>query len=268
MARTGRYLWRACEAAGLASGIRRAYLTGWTALNGPRYRVRVGDHEASFEITSWIEFRRLTTLHGERGILASLLAELTGTEVVWDVGANVGMYACFLARALPSGLVVGIEPEQANARRLDSNLRANAAPDRWRTVRVALSDRDGEGHLATEHQPPDRPPVGAGHHFLKENGPIHVTRRRGERLVQDGTPAPDVMKIDVQGAELDVLRGMGESLSSVDLLYLEVHTEKCRRYGTTAETIERFLRDAGFSLTNLGEPDWRREGVYYLRAAR
>lgn len=268
MTRAGRYLWRACEMAGIASPIRRAYLTGWTALDGPRHRVSVGDFEATFEITSWIEFRRLTTLHGEREILATLLAELEGTEVVWDVGANVGLYACFLARALPSGVVIGIEPEQANLRRLESNLRANAPRDRWRAIQVALSDREGDGRLATEHQPLDRPPVGAGHHYLDENGHIPVTRRRGERLVQEGAPAPDAMKIDVQGAELDVLRGMGETLSEVDLLYIEVHSEKCQRYGATPETIERYLREAGFSLMDLGEPDWRRRGVYYLRAAR
>lgn len=261
-------LWRGCEALGLAGLLRRGYLTARAAPRGWRHRATVAGVDATFATTSWTEFKRVTTLHGESRLIARLLDELDGDEVVWDVGANVGIYACFLARRLDSGQVVGFEPEPTNAARLRENLRENAAKSRWQTVPVALSDRDGTGWLASAHPPGDREIVGSGHHYLAEEGWLSVECGRGETLVADGLPAPDVLKIDVQGAELKVLAGMGAVLHGVDVVYVEIHTEKCERYRTTTDEVERFLREAGFSLTDLGEPDWNREGVYHVRAGR
>ena len=209
------------------------------------------------------EFQRATTLVGEGAVVSALLSEVDGDEVVWDVGANIGMYACFVLRKLTDGVVVCFEPEQSNETRLRTNLAANGPERRWRTSTLALSDRNAPGHLASE-----RREVGAGHHYLDDDGGVRVDCRRGDELAGEGFPSPDIVKIDVQGAELDVLRGMRDTLDDVDAVFVEVHGEKCRRYGATAEEIEAYLRDRGFSLDSLGEPTWDRRGVYHVRAHR
>lgn len=267
MGRVSTRLWSACERLGLAPTVRRAYLTAWGAPRGWRHRATVGGVEATFRTTSWPEFRRVTTCYGESRVVASLLEDLDGDEVVWDVGANVGLYACFVARVLDEGQVVAIEPEPTNAARLAENLAANAPDERWQVLPVALADTDGRARLASEHPPGERVP-GTGHHFLAAGGDTAVECRRGDALVAEGVPTPDVLKVDVQGAEGRVLEGLGGVLAGVDRCYLELHTEKCGRYGTTTDEVEAFLREAGFTVTDLGEPDWNREGVYYVRAER
>ena len=61
------------------------------------------------------------------------------------------------------------------------------------------------------------------------------------------------MKIDVEGAEMKVLRG-GENLLREHLptLFLEVHPKKLRRIGSSAEEVYDLLRDAGYRVFGLG----------------
>ncbi|MFB6165671.1 MAG: FkbM family methyltransferase [Haloarculaceae archaeon] len=223
---------------------------------------RVGGRRARFDVSTRTEYVRAADLGGEAHVLESLLDGLDGDEVVWDVGACVGTYACFLARALPDGHVVAFEPEPTNRRRLRRNLAANARPERWTVVADALSDTDGRATLSAEFEE-----AGAGHHRLVPaggDGP-QVTTRRGDSLA-GVLPRPDVVKIDVQGAELQVLRSMGDALAAVDRVYVEVHRQAIERYGATPSAVESALRDAGFALSRLGEPTANRGGVYFLEA--
>lgn len=268
MARPDVLLWRACESIGLSSAIRRGVLAGRNIALGRHLESSIGGVDATFEVSTWPEYRRLRSLHGEGRILSALLSELDGSEVIWDVGANVGLYAAFLARSTTTGAVVGIEPEPRNALRLLENLALNAPPNRWLTVPLALTDWNGLGWLDSTHSRTERTTIGNGHHFLADEGWLQVACRRGDHLLDGGVPAPDVLKIDVQGAEYDVLQGLGESLSEVNLVYLEVHTEKSGRYGATPADVHMLLDDFGFELENLGLPDGNRSGVYFLKASR
>lgn len=227
-------------------------------------QVRVGGTSARFDVSTRSELVRATELGGERHVLTALLDDLDGDAVVWDVGACVGTYACFLARRVSGGRVVAFEPEPTNRHRLRRNLKLNAPGDRWMVSPFALFDRAGERPLVSEFRE-----AGAGHHYLAARGTgTPVETRRGDDLIEAGVPTPSVLKIDVQGAELRVIDGMGAALSDVDLVYVELHHETCRRYGTTADEVADRLRDRGFALDELGGPSTRRADVSFLRASR
>lgn len=262
-------LWGAIERVGLAPVLRGGYLSLHNAWRGGRYRTHVGEISVTFHTSTWYEFKRARALHGERHVVEAFLDDITGDETVWDVGANVGMYACFAARVLSSGTVVGFEPVPQNRARLIENLEMNAPASRWMTSPHPLSDTDSPAWMAFGHDPKRRTDPGAGHHYLTdEEGWLPVECRRGETLVADGLAPPDIMKIDVQGAELDVLEGMGRVLDGVRSIYLEVHRTKSGRYDTSADEIETFLRSAGFEIDRFGDPDTYRHGVYHLLAHR
>lgn len=260
--------WRGCTAVGLAPLVRRGYLLAVAMPRGWRHVETIHGVEATFATTAWPEYRRVTTFHGERRFIASMLGELEGDEVVWDVGANVGLWACFVANALEEGTLVGIEPTAENEQRLRENLGRNAPPTRWQTVRVALDRADGQGRLASAHHGSERTAIGAGHHYLSEAGWREIYRCRAETLVDRGVPRPEVLKVDVQGAELDVLRGMGDVLNVVQLAYVELHPRKLERYDATEGAVKSFLEDRGFAITDLGRPDDDRDDVYVIRASR
>lgn len=242
----------------------RAYWRWRLALGSRDKAATVSGTTARFVVSTWSERKRLRDFGGEQFVLEQLLEDLTGSETVWDVGACVGTYACFAAQRLPEGHVVAFEPEPMNRSRLRENLYMNAEMSRWDVSEAALFDFDGEATLTSEFVE-----VGGGHHHISVGGNgLTVRMRRGDTLIAEGVPVPDILKMDVQGAELQVLHGMGESLENVHTIYAELHTEKTGRYRTTTSAVEAFLRDEGYTVDYLGEPTSGRPGVYFIKAQR
>lgn len=62
-----------------------------------------------------------------------------------------------------------------------------------------------------------------------------------------------MVKIDVEGAEVRVLEGFGESLSDIRTVLCEVHTDKSREFGDSPPMVERRLERAGFETVVLME---------------
>ena len=148
--------------------------------------------------------------HYELGTTRLLRRLLECRRVFFDVGANIG-YHTFLAAALLEGRgsVHAFEPWSAVFEDLAANARLNA----FRCLelnRCALSDRDGQSPLFL----PDRPEWTTA--SLVPNGtacePV-PTLRFDSYCKRRGLERVDLMKIDVEGAELQVLRGMGSLLS-------------------------------------------------------
>lgn len=128
---------------------------------------------------------------------------------VLDIGANVGFYSLIASKlAGPEGRVVAFEPSERERRRLAAHLRLNRA--RNVTVRAhALGERD---EIATLHVV-DESDSGCNSFRPGNVGPTTATVVDVKRLddcIPSGRPV-DVVKLDVEGAELAVLRG-GERL--------------------------------------------------------
>ena len=185
------------------------------------YVCTISGVEAQFLVTSPTEFRRYDTLVGEQRVLERLIEELRPDDIFYDVGANTGLYSCLTGQLLQEGHVVAFEPHPTNADRLEENVSLNELE--VQALRVALSDHDGAGSLGVAGDD-----VGAGHHRLvADDGAkrtVTVDVRTGDSIVRDGTAdPPDVMKIDVEGGELAVLRGFTETLQTCRLIICEAH---------------------------------------------
>jgi FkbM family methyltransferase len=154
-------------------------------------------------------------------------------DVVYDVGANLGLYARYLITVLHAGRVIAFEPVAENRVLLASNLALGGIAGQVEVMPVALADEDG----AAEFQVDDRqsasgtlsrvtggePCVGRKNLGL---GPLAetVACRRLDSLIAEGLPRPDVIKIDVEGAEALLLRGADRLLrESGPRLLIELH---------------------------------------------
>jgi FkbM family methyltransferase len=134
-----------------------------------------------------------------------------------DVGANVGAVTLALARQVgPSGRVLAIEPGPPYVARLRRNLHANTSlVDRVEVLQAGLSDTEG----SLLWRPDPLHPFNAG---LSQ---VHSTAVPGELRVPVTTldaavsrqawKRVDFVKIDVEGMELEVLRGGRETLKSL-----------------------------------------------------
>ncbi|MFH5802302.1 FkbM family methyltransferase [Haladaptatus sp. CMAA 1911] len=213
-----------------------------------------------FSTDSRTEYSRVTSLVGEQAVIESLLDDVRESDVVYDIGANIGTHTCFVGKCLESGLVIAFEPMPTNTARLRLNLSANIPVSQWNVAEVALSDEDGFGLLAIKGHN-----YGEGKHALSQDGELEIEVFRGETLIEEGRyPAPDILKIDVEGAELQVLKGFGERLADVRVVYVELHHNLSAEYGTSTEEIEEYLRDHGFRIERLSE----RSDAYHIRAVQ
>jgi FkbM family methyltransferase len=157
-------------------------------------------------------------------------------KVFWDVGAHVGYHTlCFAALAGPEGAVVAFEPNLSNLDRLSANIERNAdLAGRVRVMTCALSEHDGEASFVSSPNVDDGSSSGSGLEngfaFNREidtsaAGRIQVRTARADALVANGSvPAPDIVKIDVEGGESFVLRGaLGLLREAKPVLVIEVH---------------------------------------------
>jgi FkbM family methyltransferase len=149
-------------------------------------------------------------------------------KTVYDVGGFEGVFTLFFARRVgPEGRLVTFEPNPRNHAKIMENVRLNGFTHV--DVRpVALGAAVGHAALVF---PTDDTACGSLRQEIQEQlrhtgtaATIEVPIETIDHLVAQGLPEPDFVKIDVEGLELDVLRGMWDLLSrSHPTLYIEVH---------------------------------------------
>ena len=166
------------------------------------------------------------TRHGVDPMLEELDAACSETAVVYDVGANVGIYACALAVDTDRRLVA-FEPAPTTREHLRATVRRNDLEDRIESRGCGLGAETGEA-----------PFYCSSHPELSAFDPESATRWEAEIVDEvvlpcyrlddliDALPAPDVIKLDVEGTAPDVLRGARRTLASHrPLVFLEVHAD-------------------------------------------
>lgn len=163
----------------------------------------------SFTISNTESLRRALG-HGETDVITDFLSEVSANSVVWDVGANQGTYSLFAAEC--GGEVHAFEPGTSAADILERNLRLNQVSS-VTVHRFALGAENKAGVLQHGHRSGVRQVANDG-----DGDPIEI--RRGDDVP---VTAPEVLKIDVEGAEVDVLRGLGAVLDSCRVCYVEIH---------------------------------------------
>jgi len=160
---------------------------------------------------------------------------------VYDVGANVGLYTLLAARLVgAAGTVVAYEPAAAIADVLERNVRLNGFAT-IRVRRVAVGAAAGEAALVTRE-------VETGATVVEGEGGIRVPVVCLDDELAAGLPAPDVVKIDVEGGELDVLAGMAEILRACRPVLL------CEMHGLNRE-VAAALRPLGYELAAVESDD-------------
>jgi FkbM family methyltransferase len=217
----------ACRALPRLRGKRRlarAVHTWLDPVPGPRL-LRVGS--TVFEVTGrdLIEFNLLCEGTGSPEIVAALEAlARRGARVFWDVGANIGTIALALAARCPGLEVCAFEPSPQVLALLRRNLALNdALSGRVRLFAAALGDRSGPASFFASGEPRNSGLGGLAQSVNRTALPVTVDVVSGDDLVTQGVaPPPDLLKVDVEGFELEVLRGLERTLRSAGRIALVV----------------------------------------------
>ena len=174
----------------------------------------------------------------EMGFVLHMLRE---TDHFVDVGANVGSYTV-LASGCAKARTTAIEPIPTTFAHLRRNVALNELGDRVRCWQGGLSDASGTLRFSSE--------LDTVNHVLADNenvAALDVPVTTLDELV--GDDCPTVIKIDVEGHELAVLRGASQVLSDPRLQAVIMETNGSgTRYGVSDEELVRVMTGNGFAM--------------------
>jgi FkbM family methyltransferase len=165
-----------------------------------------------------------------------ILSRIRSSDIVVDAGANIGIFTLLAARK--AKLVIAVEPDPENFEYLKRNVRLNRA-ENVVLVNKALSNYVGEGFMS------GKGPLKALSH---QGVPVKVTTI-DEVIRELGLNTFDILKMDVEGAELNALSG--NFLNNVRELMVEVHDE------ASYKTIYDRLVSTGFYVKEWSLSSWK-----------
>ncbi|MGB9986008.1 FkbM family methyltransferase [Salarchaeum japonicum] len=241
------------DSIGVLDVVYRTYWrVAWWVSNSEKIELEIGDARSEFWPVDWNDFRHLDS-EFEEGIIRDVVEKTSPKDVFWDVGAHIGIYTCLVGSVLDRGEVVAFEPNPTMRQRLNSNVAHNELSN-VTVLPHAVSDRDEKGEMAGWE--------------VQEGGdgtgdPVELVK--GDSIaVENAIPNPTIVKIDIEGEEINALRGLDRMLNeSVRLVYVEVHPDRIQG---NPGVVEELLVDAGFTdVQRFKETDG---SIYHVRAVK
>ena len=171
-------------------------------------------------------------------------------QILWDVGANVGLYAIYAAKHRKLN-VFGFEPSVFNLELLGRNCALNCVSSNLTIIPLALSDKTGTNYM--KHIEPTwggaLSSFGAdfgddGKRFTSSIEYAILGLSADDIIAKKLLPQPDHIKIDVDGIEHLILSGAKKTLRSVQSVLVEVNDE----FTEQAVAISGVLEAAGLKL--------------------
>lgn len=201
--------------------------------------IRHGSKSVTFEITKPFDFIQKKILQGkqfyEYEMLLDAASRLLPGALCVDAGANIGNHTLFFA-GICGASVVAVEPNAENASLLLRNAELSGCSDLVEMHEVAAGQELGAGSVEITD------PSNTGKVRVRQEADGEVAIVRLDDLLE-GRPV-SLLKIDVEGMELEVLKGASRILrEDRPALYVEA--------GSTQEfaAVQGFLADRGYAMT-------------------
>jgi len=175
----------------------------------------------------------------------TLFSLCSQTSRVLDIGANIGWTALCLAGIASEGRVIGFEPDPVNFDRCQSNVERNDLKN-IQVYSLALGDHPGSVPMEV------RTPSNRGGNRIAPGvttaGKMVEVMRLDDFLSTHPLDRVDLIKMDVEGFEVRVLRGAEKTLRLFKpTLFIEVDDNNLRDQGDSASLLVRFLEQLGYA---------------------
>jgi FkbM family methyltransferase len=188
----------------------------------------VDDHQLRFVCPNRLTRWRAQTLATKEPETLSWIRGFAPGSVMWDVGANIGVYGLYAARACGCR-VVAFEPAPANFALLAKNIQINGLQDSVTAFPIALGESTGLDLLHMQNTDP-------GGAFARFGGKTSATGVKLaclgfsiDRFIADfAPPFPEHIKIDVDGSEADVVCGGERTLADPRVVSILVELDDRR----------------------------------------
>ncbi|MBI3317763.1 MAG: FkbM family methyltransferase [Candidatus Omnitrophica bacterium] len=186
----------------------------------PRRRVKTRGLELTLPCDNWMTYYRWKSYNAkEPETLDWIDRGMANGGTLFDIGANIGLYALYAALRHPNARIVAFEPEYSNLHLLRDNILHNSLQDRVEAFSLALSNQTGLSFLHVQ----DATPGSALH--TESQAPLTQTLTHRPVLFREGVGTitldefckkrgliPQLIKLDVDGTEPAILEGASETL--------------------------------------------------------
>jgi FkbM family methyltransferase len=180
--------------------------------------------------------------------LQHFIAAVGPTDAVFDIGANIGAYCVPIGRLRPGASVHAFEPIELNASLIQVSLHMNRLHN-VRVVRKCVSDRAGLVNFSLAEDSAYSSMIDTGRKAEVRRFECEAVSLDDYCGANDGL-RPDIVKIDVEGAELKVLDGARQLLSDPSrrprLLLIELYDLNLRPFGTSVAEVTKRMTDHGY----------------------
>ena len=247
--------------------VKRVAYVGLDARHGFRGVPRVVNGETVRFPARWSRYYPSTY---EPAKAAFLRAHATPGATALDLGAHIGLFSVLLARSVgPTGHVISFEPAPATAAVLRATVRCNHLGPVVSAREAALAGRRGEVELFETGDECSN--ASSVVRTDRTAASVRVAATTLDDLVADERLTVAVVKMDIEGAELDVLEGASALLSEQrPALAIEVHPRELATSGRDPREVFDVLVAHGYALTEEGHPldraSFGRPGCFELQA--
>jgi FkbM family methyltransferase len=217
--------------------------------------LKANEGNLKFEAFSPVEYWRIANYGNERFFLGKFIESLKLNDVIFDIGASVGLITVHGAVFAKSGLVIAFEPDPETMERCKHNVSLNNISNVV-FVTWAASDLEGEASLFTDGASGKAPTL--REQINRKGAPKNritvETRTLDSEILAGNLPLPTILKIDIEGAEVLCLRGSKKLLSGQlgekpRLIFLELHPNFLPSFNSTVEEVHNFVLSHDYQAT-------------------
>lgn len=196
------------------------------------------------------------------------LDSVLSAQLVLDIGGHYGEYAVLFAALVGArGQVVTFEPDAAARPVLRANVALNGFEHRVRVEEFAIFDKKESRQLFARHGNSQSSLARAGLGGAADEEDVEryfiQTIPLDEYLSEARLAIPDFIKLDIEGAEINALRGAGRLLRSKAVILCELHPYAWNEFGTSFDDLLRLVHDSGRSMKYLDEERRIEDGPSY-----
>jgi FkbM family methyltransferase len=157
-------------------------------------------------------------------VYKNILAKLRRCDTVIDLGANIGLASLYFASRYPSCRLLAVEPNPPTYKILSANLRDLSERGRCKTLRAAVWGSEKE-LVADPSQAHDHYSAFATKEATgRENGEERMQGFPITKIIEDsGFEHVDLLKVDIEGAEVELFKGDLDWLRKVGAIAIEFH---------------------------------------------
>jgi FkbM family methyltransferase len=212
--------------------------------------VRYKQHQLKFTAPDTLNYFRADTFSIKEPETLEWIDRMPSDSVVWDIGANIGLYSCYIAKTKGCS-VYAFEPSVFNLELLARNIFLNGLVDKIFIMPFPLSDClcfnklnmasvDRGGALSSFGQS-----FGHNGKSIKKVFEFNtIGLSMDDALKALKLPQPDYIKMDVDGIEHLILEGGSDVLKEVKEVLVEVNDD----FKQQATSVKRLLEKSGFLL--------------------